>query len=162
MLLIDPDRNRLRFASRRNPGTTGEQPAEAESPSSVDLGHQLVPALLVREMRETLAFYERLGFRLTGSHPSRAEATWAEVRRDSVVLQFHTEPACGSPPHPVFSGTFYIFPESVAALAGELRGKVEFACGPEVMDYGMYEFGVQDPNGYFIAFTEPAGEGGGS
>jgi len=24
------------------------------------------------------------------------------------------------------------------------------------MEYGMREFGVQDPNGYFLAFTEPA------
>jgi len=24
------------------------------------------------------------------------------------------------------------------------------------MDYGMREFAVQDPNGYFIAFAEPA------
>jgi hypothetical protein len=47
-------------------------------------------------------------------------------------------------------------PESVAALAEELRGKVELAWGPEVMDYGMNEFAVQDPSGYFIAFTEPA------
>ncbi|HET9217825.1 MAG TPA: bleomycin resistance family protein, partial [Terriglobia bacterium] len=56
---------------------------------------------------------------------------------------------------PVCSGTFYIDPESVLRLAEELRGRVDFAWGPEVMDYGMREFAVQDPNGYFIAFTEP-------
>jgi len=28
--------------------------------------------------------------------------------------------------------------------------------GPEAMDYGMLEFAVQDPDGYFIAFTQPA------
>lgn len=38
----------------------------------------------------------------------------------------------------------------------ELRGKIDFAWGPEVMEYGMREFGVQDPNGYYLAFTEPA------
>jgi hypothetical protein len=41
-------------------------------------------------------------------------------------------------------------------LAEELHGKVAFAWGPEVMDYGMREFAVQDPNGYYLAFTEPA------
>ena len=41
-------------------------------------------------------------------------------------------------------------------LDEEFRGKVDFAWGPEVMDYGMREFAVQDPNGYFIAFAEPA------
>ena len=51
---------------------------------------------------------------------------------------------------------FYLYLEGVSALAAELRGKVEFAWGPEVMEYGMREFGVQDPNGYYLAFTEPA------
>jgi len=124
--------------------------------TKVNIGQQLVPALLVRDMRETLAFYRKLGFALTGCHPNESNATWAEVKRDSIVMQFHTEPSHGTPPEPICSGTFYIYPESVSALADELRGTVEFAWGPEVMDYGMREFAVQDPNGYFISFTEPA------
>lgn len=120
------------------------------------IGQRLVPALLVRNMGETLAFYQKLGFQLTGCHPTHAAPSWAEVKRDSVALQFHTDPPGGTPPEPVCSGTFYIYPESVAALAEELRGKVGFAWGPEVMEYGMREFAVQDPDGYFIAFTEPA------
>ena len=117
---------------------------------------RLVPALLVKDMAKTLAFYRELGFELGGCHPDLECATWAEVARDGVVLQFHTEPPCGTPIAPVFSGTFYFFPDSVEALADELREKVEFAWGPEVMAYGMREFGVQDPNGYYLAFTEPA------
>ena len=46
--------------------------------------------------------------------------------------------------------------DSVVALAEEWSGKVEFAWGPEVMEYGMREFGIKDPNGYYLAFTEPA------
>jgi len=121
------------------------------------IGQRLVPALLVRDMSETLSFYRKLGFELTGCHPDPATASWAEVQRDGVVFRFHTEPPVGTPPEPICSGTFYIYPESVAALAEELRGKVEFAWGPEVMDYGMHEFGIRDPNGYYLAFTEPAG-----
>ena len=117
---------------------------------------KLVPALLVRDMSETLAFYQKLGFKLTGCYPNHAAPIWAEVTRDSAVFQFHTDPPHGTPPEPICSGTFYIFPESVLQLAEELQGKVSFAWGPEVMDYGMREFAVQDPNGYFIAFTEPA------
>ncbi len=120
------------------------------------LGPRLVPALLVRNMDETLAFYEKLGFRLTGCAPNRPAATWAEVQRDAVALQFHTKPSYGTPAAPICSGTFYLFPDSVAGLAEELRGKVEFAWGPEVMDYGWREFGIQDPNGYYLAFAEPA------
>ena len=124
--------------------------------NAIKLGQRLVPALLVRDMAQTLAFYEALGFELAGCHPSQSAPTWAEVKRDSIHLQFHTEPPHGTPPEPVCSGTFYIYPESVIALAEEWKDKVEFAWGPEVMDYGMREFGIQDPNGYYIAFTEPA------
>ena len=122
---------------------------------STGLGNRLVPALLVRDMEETLGFYKKLGFELTGCYPM-GKPTWAEVRRDSVTLQFHTEPPHGTPRTPLFSGTLYVFPENVTALANEYRDKVEFAWGPEVMDYGMREFAVQDPNGYFLAFSEPA------
>ena len=125
-------------------------------PTTTSIGNRLVPALLVRDMGETLEFYRRLGFRRTGCHPAESSPTWAEVERDSVTLQFHTDPPSGTPPTPVCSGTFYLFPASVMELAEEFRGKVEFAWGPEVMDYGMREFGVQDPNGYYLAFTEPA------
>ncbi len=107
-------------------------------------------------MAETVAFYRELGFELTGCHPDAAAPSWAELRRDSVTLQFHTEPSAGTPTSPVCSGTFYIFPASVEALAAEFRGKVDFAWGPEVMPYGMLEFGIRDPNGYFLAFSEPA------
>lgn len=120
------------------------------------LSPRLVPALLVKDMAETLAFYGKLGFVVTGCHPDQQRATWAEVARDGVVLQFHSELSCGTPPTPVCSGTFYFYPENVGAMADELRGKIEFAWGPEVMDYGMREFAVQDPNGYYLAFTEPA------
>src|SRR3989442_11796507 len=99
--------------------------------TTVAIGQRLVPALLVRDMKETLAFYRKLGFVLTGCHPNHAAPTWAEVKRDSVVLQFHTNPPHGTPLTPVCSGTFYIFPESVTALAEELRGNVDFAWGPE-------------------------------
>ncbi len=123
--------------------------------NTVAIGRRLVPALLVRDMQATLAFYEQLGFRVVGYHPDRKTAVWAEVKRDEVCLQFHTEPVCGTPEQPVCSGTFYIYPENVAELAEELRGKVDLAWGPEVMDYGMREFGIRDPNGYYVAFTEP-------
>jgi hypothetical protein len=106
-------------------------------------------------MDETLIFYRQLGFRLTGSHPDEANPTWAEVQRDSVTLQFHVDPPPGTPPTPVCSGTFYMFPANVMDLAEEFRSQVKLAWGPEVMDYGMREFGIQDPNGYYLAFAEP-------
>ncbi len=120
------------------------------------LQQRLVPALLVKDMDETLAWYRRLGFELTGSDSEEKPVAWAEVARDGVTLQFHSEPPGGTPSKPVCSGTFYFYPDSVDVLADEFRGKVRFEWGPETMDYGMREFGLKDPSGYLLAFTEPS------
>lgn len=119
------------------------------------LSPRLVPALLVKDMAETLAFHGKLGFAVTGCHPDQLRAAWADVTRDGVVLQFHSEPSCQTPPAPVCSGTIHFHPGSVGAMADKLRGKIEFTWGPEVMDYGLRELAVQDPSGYHLAFTEP-------
>ena len=117
---------------------------------------RLVPSLLVRDLEATFAFYERLGFSRTGVFPDESEPIWGEVTRDGIVLQFYTEPPKGTPAEPVFSGVLYLHPSDVRALADEFRDVTPFAWGPEVMEYGMREFAIRDPDGYYLAFTEPA------
>lgn len=121
---------------------------------SARLGARVTVSLLAADLGRTLAFYQGLGFRVTGEYDDD-DGTWAEVRRDSAVLQFFTDPPPGVPPRPALSGTIYFYPDDVAALAEEWQGKVAFEWGPEVMPYGMREFGLKDPNGYYLAFTEP-------
>lgn len=115
-----------------------------------------MPSLLVGDLDATLEFYRRLGFRVSGVDPDRAAPSWAEVTRDGVVIQFYTDPPVGTPTAPTMSGTLYLETDDVAALAAELGNSVAFAWGPEIMDYGMHEFGIRDPDGYLIAFTQPA------
>lgn len=119
------------------------------------LGSRLVPSLLVRDLEATFAFYERLGFSRTGVWPDEDAPIWGEVARDGIVLQFYTDPPTGTPAEPVFSGVLYLHPSDVRALADEFRNITPFAWGPEVMEYGMREFAIQDPDGYYLAFTEP-------
>jgi catechol 2,3-dioxygenase-like lactoylglutathione lyase family enzyme len=112
----------------------------------------VIPSLLVSDLAETFAFYETLGFRITGRSP---DGTWGEVGRDDVVLQLFTDPPHGIADRPCLSGTLYIRAEGIDALAAMLEGKIPFAWGPETMPYGMRELGLRDPNGYILAFTEP-------
>ncbi len=124
-----------------------------------DLGERLVPSLMVRDLDETLDFYvEKLGFEVTGCYPETGEPIWAEAGRDGICLQFFSADAApeGFPSRPALTGTLYIYPASVLKLAAELRGRVLFEWGPEVMDYGQREFAVCDPDGYILAFAEPA------
>lgn len=116
------------------------------------LSMRITPSLLARDLEATMRFYEGLGFSVSGGG---VDVRWIELARDGAVLQFFADPPVGTSVEPVMSGTIYFYPESVVALAAEWA-HLKFEWGPEVMDYGMREFGIRDPNGYFLAFTEPA------
>jgi hypothetical protein len=87
-----------------------------------------------------------MGFEIRGVFPESGEATWCEVARDGVILQFlGGETPWPGPP------SFYrdaLFPaESVDALYEQIKDHTTPARGPEVRDWGTRELGVQDPNG---------------
>ena len=124
---------------------------------AVNLGHRVLPCLLTTDMRRTLEFYvDQLGFTQTGYWPIESDPIRTEVRRDGVAIVFVSESLRDLGEVPTFSGALYLFPESVDRLADELRDKVPFEWGPEVTDYGTREFAIRDPNGYLLAFCEPA------
>jgi catechol 2,3-dioxygenase-like lactoylglutathione lyase family enzyme len=121
-----------------------------------NLGNRVLPCLYVSDMRESLDFYIRvLGFTQTGYYPIESEPIRTEVRRDGVAIILFSEPRRLDFRTPALSGGLYFFPESLEKLAGELRGKVPFAWGPEETDFGIREFAVRDPNGYLLVFAEP-------
>lgn len=77
------------------------------------------------------------------------------MARDGVVLQF----LAGETPwegEPAFTGTLYVHPASVDAVHEQIKGHMDPAWGPGQRDWGARELGLQDPNGYFITFVEPA------
>lgn len=125
------------------------------------LGSRVVPSLMVRDVGASLAFYTGvLAFEVCGRHEDEEGLAWAEVRREGIVLQLMRGPIRGLPDEPVFTGTLYFFTESVDAVAEDVAGRAEIAWGPEVMPYGMRELAIRDPDGYLLAFSEPAdGEG---
>jgi catechol 2,3-dioxygenase-like lactoylglutathione lyase family enzyme len=123
----------------------------------VDLGRRVLPCLLVADMRKALDFYINvLGFTQTGYYPIESNPIRTEVRRDGVAIIFYAESERGLGEMPAQSGLLYVFPESVDALASELRGKVPFLWGPENTEFDVREFAIRDPNGYILAFAEPA------
>ena len=119
------------------------------------LGGRVVPSLLAVDLAETIRFYtEKLGFEVSGRFPEQGPASWAELRRDGVFLQFFANAPLDLPNEPVISGTLYFYPDDLTALAEEFAAKVGLAWGPEQMDHGYRELGLQDCNGYFLAFAE--------
>lgn len=122
-----------------------------------NLGHRVLPCLLVADMRRSLDFYLHvLGFAQTGYYPIESNPVRTEVRRDDVAIILLAEAARGTAETPSFTGALYTFPESVDRLADELRGKVPFAWGPEETEFGIREFAIRDPDGYTLVFAERA------
>jgi glyoxalase/bleomycin resistance protein/dioxygenase superfamily protein len=118
-------------------------------------GESVTAMLKAIDVAQTVEWYGRVGFEIREVFPDSGEPTFCEVARDGVVLQF-----LGSetpwPGPPAFTGTIYFSPQSVEALYEEIKDDAPPAWGPEVREWGTRELGLQDPNGYFLTFTEPA------
>ena len=120
-----------------------------------NIGHRVLPCLIVSNMRRSLDYYTRLlGFTQTAYYPIESDPIRTEVRRDDVAIVLISDPARGPIGPPSFTGALYIFPESLDPLVDELRGKVAFAWGPEDRDYGIRELAIRDPDGYTLVFAE--------
>ena len=112
----------------------------------------ITPLLQTLNMGKTIEFYTSiLDFRLAASWP-KVNPVWCLLQRDDarVMFMFNTHVE-----QPRLSGTLYIQTTDVLALHKRIAGKVEIRWGPEVYEYGMYEFAIKDCNGYTLSFGQP-------
>jgi hypothetical protein len=116
---------------------------------------QVTAILKSSDVARTIDWYRGVGFDVLDVYPESGEPSWCAVTRDGVVLQFLGGDTPWPEP-PLFTGTFYFRPPSVQALYDEIKERVTPAWGPEIRDWGDKELGLQDPDGYYLTFTEPA------
>src|SRR4051794_37870983 len=117
------------------------------------MGERAVPILPARDLRATLAFYERLGFASQGAPPEVWD--YLIVGRGGIELHFYAEPDV-DPLTTAFS--CYLRVADADALYREWeRIGVEHdpATGsrliaPVTTDYGMREFALVDPSGNLV------------
>ena len=116
------------------------------------MSDRAVAILKTHDMVETIRWYAAAGFDVRDRLPDD-NPTWCEVARNGVVLQFLSgdTPWLGAP---TLTGCLYLYPPSVAAVAEELKGKVDLPFGVEERDWGRRELVLQDPNGYYLTFAE--------
>lgn len=120
--------------------------------------HDARPVLLVSDIAATLEYYrDRLGFatRAFGDPPHFASAKRGGA---TVLFALHGTPAQIVPNWRLRSQTWNVYIEvaGIDALYEELQER------GAAIDYSLYdaphgfrEFGVQDPDGYDVAFGEP-------
>jgi hypothetical protein len=129
---------------------------EREQQGTLATVSNAVSAILkTTDLALTIEWYRRVGFELRGVFPESGEPTWCEVARYGVVLQFLGGETPWPEP-PTFTGALYFYPPSVEALYDEIKDHTKPSWGPEIREWGTREMGLQDPNGYYLAFTEPA------
>ncbi len=117
-----------------------------------------VPILPSRNLRETLAFYERLGFENQGAPPEQWD--YLIIGRGSIELHFygapHTDPL-------TTDAMCYLRVPDADALHDEWRAigvATDPATGsrlqpPVDTDYGMREFALVDPSGNLLRVGSP-------
>jgi len=121
----------------------------------------LSPNVIVDNVNEAVDFYTRhLGFSLIASVPETGTFNWAMVQRGPVAMMFQTL-ASIQEDMPTLKierkgslGTFFIKIRGIESFYEQLKGNVEFGHEMRTTFYGMKEFTVKDPNGYFLTFAE--------
>jgi uncharacterized glyoxalase superfamily protein PhnB len=119
---------------------------------------KLRPMLAVTDLKGTMDFYcTSLGFRCTGTfgHP---EPVWCELVRDGVAIMFNAPPReCVERDVPRKSKDYQIFyfnPDDVVGLHAAWKKAGVAVSDLRVTVYGMKEFEVRDPDGYWLWFGQ--------
>src|SRR5262245_61651943 len=111
--------------------------------------------LKTEDMPSTIDWYRRVGFEQRGAFPDD-DPMWCELERDDLVLQFLTGDTPWDGP-PALTGCLYVHPASVDAVYEEVKDRVTCEWGVEDREWGARELTLQDPNGYFLTFSETSG-----
>jgi uncharacterized glyoxalase superfamily protein PhnB len=122
----------------------------------------ITPNLMVEDVNQTVMFYEDvLGFKLDQTVPEKGQFDWASVKSGEVEIMFQAR-ASLSAEFPAFQEhltggtlTLFIRMHDIQELYERVRNRVERVQDLNVTFYGMREFSIKDPNGYFLTFAEP-------
>ena len=109
------------------------------------LDHRATTILPCNDLAATQAFYERLGFTVTGDHGDY------RILADGNGWHLHlrsAEPGWVIPERN--SHGIYLYSEDVDAVADRVRSIIIEPGAPHEMPWGMYEFAVSDPDGVLV------------
>ena len=115
--------------------------------------YAVMPVLKVVDFEGSLGFYEGiLGCALVWrSRDERGETAMLELGASSLMLTTGRHLGEGKPN---FTGTLYFEMTGVTELWDLVKCKAPVAWPLAEMDYGTREFGIRDPEGYTLAFSE--------
>lgn len=115
---------------------------------------KIIPMVHVPDVKATVAWYQSIGFMLRATHEQPGcPMDWASLLlgTSEVMLSAGGEPA-SSPRRDV---DLYVYVDDVDAHYGAIARKAEVVEAPHSTEYGMREFIVKDPNGFWLTFGQP-------
>ena len=113
----------------------------------------VMPVLRVLDMQRAIDWYTQvLGFALQWRDANDGGGENCMLVDGTITLMLSTGTHLGG--KPAFTGTLYFNTPEVGAFYERISGRVDVAWPLQKMDYGTTEFGIRDPDGYVLAFSE--------
>ena len=121
----------------------------------------LVPMLSVSDLKRTMSFYrDRLGFHVVNTFGD-PEPRWCMMDRDGVRIMFNQPPSqemAKLPQHAKDFQIFYFYPDDVVTLHSDWNRGGLPVTDLRVTFYGMKEFELRDPDGYWLWFGQSSSD----
>jgi uncharacterized glyoxalase superfamily protein PhnB len=123
---------------------------------------KLTPNLMVPDVDEATAFYEKLGFSRVLRVPKEGgTAEFAILVADRIELMLQSRESISTDLPPVSQQPYgggcilYIEVEDIRSLHESLAGEADVIVAMRETFYGSTEFYIRDPYGYSIGFAQP-------
>jgi uncharacterized glyoxalase superfamily protein PhnB len=127
--------------------------------SAMHTMENLSPNLFVKDINETIEFYEQLGFQVITTVPEKGEFIWAMMSCNKVTFMFQTFDSLDKDLPAISRGgggslLFYIGIKNIRDFFEGLKEKVTIVKGLNKTFYGATEFSILDNNGFVLTFAE--------
>jgi uncharacterized glyoxalase superfamily protein PhnB len=120
----------------------------------------LSPNIFVKDINETIKFYQLLDFGLVVTVPETGDnLIWAMMAKGNVTFMFQTFVSLGDELPDISrqdgaSMLLYIKLKNIRAFFEEIKDLVPIVRGLETTFYGATEFTIKDINNYLLVFAE--------
>lgn len=118
------------------------------------------PNIFVRNINDTISFYEILGFKIAMSVPEEGpDYVWVMMTNGTVTFMFQTFESLADTLPDIKredggSLLLYINLKGIRNFFEEIKDKVTVLQGLDKTFYGATEFSIKDNNGYVLTFAE--------
>jgi hypothetical protein len=114
---------------------------------------RVVPMIHVPDVGATVAWYEGIGFSVTGTHAEGGVLSWAALAFGATAVMFNE----GGRPSTAWRREvdLYVHTEGVDELHARLKDRTDVVEAVHDTAYGMRELIVRDLNRFWITFGQP-------